>query len=298
MCLFSCVARVLFYTSGTILPAYHTFKALSNGMEKELAAWAKYWIVYAFFAAIEVLVDMLISWVPLYAITKMAMIICVVFTAPAANVWIFNSILGPLLFKRQKQIDHFLQRGKQQMLNDVVSWGTQFIIQSRAAVLPIFFRLLKHDSIEKRQESNVADGLEEYELFDTCCNDKESVPNIHPDAETDAERLALSAAMTHIAMAHSPKNSSCELDLKTVLPSESSGTFLNRFDRKRWSSSLCFSNAKNEQKMDENEGRPPMALPIQKDEVNDETENLLAKSRKEGSGRTFCQFLNRRDNKL
>ncbi|XP_034651409.1 putative HVA22-like protein g [Drosophila subobscura] len=298
MCLFSCVARVLFYTSGTILPAYHTFKALFNGMEKEIAPWAKYWIVYAFLATFEVLADMLLSWVPLYAITKMAMIICVVFTAPAASVWIFNSILGPLLFKRQKQIDHFLQRGKQQLLNDVFSWGTQFIIQGRAAVLPVFFRMLKHDSIEKRKESNVADGLEEYELSDNCCKDKESIPNIHPDAETVAERLALSAAMTHIAMAHSPKNSSCDLDLKTVLPSESSGTFLNRCDRKRWSSSLCFSNAKNEANMGETEDGPPMALPIQKDEVIDETENLLAKSRKEGNGRTFCQFINRRGNKL
>ncbi|XP_022218390.2 uncharacterized protein T19C3.4 [Drosophila obscura] len=297
MCLFSCVARVLFYICGTILPAYHTFKALSNGMEMDFAPWAKYWIVYAFLATFEVLADMLISWVPLYAITKMTLIFWIVLTAPSSNVWIFNSILGPLLFKRQKQIDHFLQRGKQQMLNEVYRWGVQIIKQSRDAVLPIFFRMLKKpgDSIQRSQESNVADGFEEYELTDHFSDDRESVPNIHPDAESeDSSQPTLSAAMTHIPS----KNSSSEVGLKTGLPMESSGTFPNRGHRKRWSSTLCSSNAKNKANIDEIEDGPEMAAPNLKDEVNDETEDLLAKSRKEGNGRTFRQFINRRGSRF
>ncbi|XP_033246731.1 receptor expression-enhancing protein 2-like [Drosophila miranda] len=284
MCVFSCAAWVLFYIYGTIWPAFYTFKAVSNGTQKDLTAWAKYWIVNAFIATFEVLADMFISWVPLYGITKMTLMFWIGHTAPAANVWIFNSILGPLLFKHQKQIDHFLQRGKQQMLSEFFIWGTQIIIRSRKTVLPVIFGVFKRsgNSIGMSQEATDADGLEECELSDN----REAVPNIYPDPEMDAEKLTLSSAVgvAGTPVAHSSKDSSGELDKKNGLPTESSGTSLSRGQRKRL---LRSSNTKNEI-----EDLP--AVPIPNDEGNEETEDLLAKSQKEGNGQTFRQFLNPR----
>ncbi|XP_017148663.2 receptor expression-enhancing protein 2 [Drosophila miranda] len=269
MCVFSCAAWVLFYIYGTILPAFYTFKAVSNDTQKDLTPWAKYWIVYAFITTFEVLGDMFISWVPLYGITKMALIFWIGHTAPAANVRIFNSILGPLLFKHQKQIDHFLQRGKQQMLNEFFIWGTQIIIRSRKTVLPVIFGVFNRtgNSIGMSQVATDADGLEECQLSDS----REAVPNIYPD----------------VGVAGTP-DSSGEMDKKNGLPTESSGTSLSRGQRKRL---LRSSDTKNEI-----EDLP--AVPIPKDEGNEETEDLLAKSQKEGNGRTFRQFLNPRSSKF
>ncbi|XP_020804302.1 uncharacterized protein T19C3.4 [Drosophila serrata] len=136
MCFFSCASRLVFFIYGTLGPAYHTYKTLNNG-DDEFLAWAKYWIVYAFLVTFELLADALLSWMAVYMPIKLIFMVWIVLTAPSANVWMFDSILHPLLVHRQEQIDQFLNRGKYKILNDSLRTLSLMCVNGRTFMKPL-----------------------------------------------------------------------------------------------------------------------------------------------------------------
>ncbi|KAH8401239.1 hypothetical protein KR009_003945 [Drosophila setifemur] len=157
MCFFSCVTRFIFFVYGTLGPAYHTYKTLNSG-DDEFLAWAKYWIVYAFLVSIEVLADTFLIWLPLYMPTKLLLVLCIVVSAPAANVWMFDAILRPVLSKRQEQIDHFLHRGKDKLLSDILETASQLLIRSQNVALPFISHMWARSTTALRSSRSVVDA--------------------------------------------------------------------------------------------------------------------------------------------
>ncbi|TDG41745.1 hypothetical protein AWZ03_011818 [Drosophila navojoa] len=140
MCFFGIVTRFLIIVFGILLPARYTHNALGKD---ELNGWAKYWIVYACLVTIELFGDTFLHWVPLYMESKLLIVLWLVVTAPQASVWVFDSILNPLLQRYMPRIDNFVQYGKRNLMADFMSYATQICVKCLDAILPVISRLWK-----------------------------------------------------------------------------------------------------------------------------------------------------------
>lgn len=298
MCFFSCVTRFLFFMYGTLGPAYHTYKTLNTGDEAFLA-WAKYWIVYAFLVTIEVLADTFFSWLPLYTPTKLLLVLWIVLSAPAANVWMFDAILRPVLSRRQEQIDNFLHRGKDKFLGDILNLSTSLAVRSRSVVLPFMSQLWRRPSLLRTTEDDLAikagDDNESHEGSERTSGNNVSIcssplaSSTFANDDSDAFQLCLSKASTHLQAAqlsaHSLRDLSKNKPMQS-LPFQSPIIVRNRVPRKVG------------KKLTEEAHHPSKTnLPPAKEEFFDDVEDLLAKTKNEPHGqdvRVQRQPLNRR----
>lgn len=140
MCFFGIVTRFLIIVFGILLPARYTHNALGND---ELTGWAKYWIVYACLVTIELFGDTFFNWVPLYMESKLLIVLWLVLTAPQASVWVFDSIVNPLLQRYMPRIDNFMLYGKRNLMADCMSYATQICVKCLDTILPVISRLWK-----------------------------------------------------------------------------------------------------------------------------------------------------------
>ncbi|EDW10012.1 receptor expression-enhancing protein 4 [Drosophila mojavensis] len=140
MCFFGIVTRFLIIVFGILLPARYTHNALGKD---ELIGWAKYWIVYACLVTIELVGDTFLHWVPLYMESKLLIVLWLVLTAPQASVWVFDSILNPLLKRYMPRIDNFMQYGKRNLMADFMNYATQICVKCLDTILPVISRLWK-----------------------------------------------------------------------------------------------------------------------------------------------------------
>ncbi|XP_016953520.1 receptor expression-enhancing protein 1 [Drosophila biarmipes] len=299
MCFFSCITRFLFFVYGTLGPAWHTYKTLNSG-DEEFLAWAKYWIVYAFLVTIEVLADIFFSWLPLYMPTKFLLVLWIVLAAPSANVWIFDAILRPILAKRQEQIDHFLHRGKDKLLSDAISSMTQLLSSSQAVVLPFMTHLWS------RSRSSLPDPVRSNDLVyatgggggvvmasdDTdsaSASVRTSAQNLssgsspadslmYVNHNSEEIQVGVSKATTQLRADHSVK----DLAKKHILSLESSGILNRRVQRKP----KIFKASNDESAIGISS---ETKLTSQKEDLHDDVEDLLAKSRIEANGQEVRQ---------
>lgn len=130
MCFFSIITRFLIIVFGILRPARCTQMAL-GGME--LTSWAKYWVVYAFLVSLELVGDTFFAWMPVYAETKLLVVLWLVASAPQSSVWVFDTILNPLLNRHMPKVEHVLKHDKRHLL----SFTSNFCKQSLNAVLPV-----------------------------------------------------------------------------------------------------------------------------------------------------------------
>ncbi|KAH8318303.1 hypothetical protein KR074_002049 [Drosophila pseudoananassae] len=274
MCFFNCVTRFLFFMYGTLGPAYHTYKTLNTGDDAFLA-WAKYWIVYAFLITIEVLADTFISWLPLYTPTKLLLVLWIVLSAPAANVWMFDAIVRPVLSRRQEQIDNFLNRGKDKFLGDIVNLMKWLVVRGRAFVVP-FITQMWIRGIMKSPEDDLAAAIgEDNESHEgseqtsaknlSICSSPLASSNFAND-DSDAFQLSVSKASTHLH--HHSSHS------------------LNDLPRNKLVQSPIFMQRKVSRKMgkrltEEAHHRSGSTLSLSKEEFFDDVEDLLAKTQNE-----------------
>ncbi|XP_017120400.1 putative HVA22-like protein g [Drosophila elegans] len=275
MCLFSCLSRLLFFVYGTLGPAWHTYKTLNNG-DTMFLAWAKYWIVYAFLVTFEVLADTFLSWLPLYMPTKFLLILWIVLSAPAANVWIFDAVLSPVLARRQEQIDHFLHRGQDKLLGDIFVWMTQLWFRSQTYALPFVTHLWSRSSTDKSGDLVEATGVGASEDPDSApasvrtsaqhlssySSPVGSLLGVNGD-DFEETQLGVTRATTDLHSAHS-LNDLVEKNIKLL---ESSGILNHRVKRK--SKIFKPSNEELATKFNRND---------QKEELYDDVEDLLANS--------------------
>ncbi|KMY96117.1 receptor expression-enhancing protein 2 [Drosophila simulans] len=267
MCFFGLVSQFLFFVYGTMGPAWQTYKTLNSG-DEEFLAWAKYWIVYAFLVTFEVLADLFLSWLPLYMPTKLLLVLWIVLSAPAANVWIFDAILRPVLAKRQEQIDHFLHRGKEKLLSDAIASMTQLVAQSQI-VLPLVSNFWSRSSTAPVQDST-GEGIGGRTSEDSDSANV-SVQNLssgsspvgsleHLRDDSDELQVGVSKATTHLQAKQS------QTDVSSDSP-----RMLTRRAQRKFKNAIAISSA------------------TKLEDLHDEVEDLLAKSRMETSGQEVRQ---------
>ncbi|KAI5741131.1 hypothetical protein M8J76_010628 [Diaphorina citri] len=59
------ISRLVILIFGTLYPAYASYKAVKTKDIKEYVKWMMYWIVFAFFTAGEIFLDVFLSfWFP------------------------------------------------------------------------------------------------------------------------------------------------------------------------------------------------------------------------------------------
>ncbi|KAH8394741.1 hypothetical protein KR222_003899, partial [Zaprionus bogoriensis] len=147
MCFFSIVTRILVVLFGILFPARNTFKALDD---EKLVAWGKYWIVYACLFCLELVGDTFLAWLPLYAESKLLIVLWLVVSAPQASVWIFDMLLTPLLSRHMSRIDYFLQHGKRHMVGDCFAYVSGLWMRCVNCMVPVASYLWRKTPIAKR----------------------------------------------------------------------------------------------------------------------------------------------------
>jgi receptor expression-enhancing protein 1/2/3/4 len=73
-----------------------------------------YWIVFALFTTVETLLDILMSWFPFYYEIKILFILWVLSPATRGSSLLYKKVVHPLLCSREKEIDDFIEKTKQQ----------------------------------------------------------------------------------------------------------------------------------------------------------------------------------------
>lgn len=274
MCFFGLVSQFLFFVYGTMGPAWQTYKTLNSG-DEEFLAWAKYWIVYAFLVTFEVLADVFLSWLPLYMPTKLLLVVWIVLSAPAANVWIFDAILRPVLAKRQEEIDHFLHRGKEKLLNDALVSMTQLVAQSKISVLPFVSSFWSRSSTAPLRTSDLLQDSTGEGIGGRTSEDTDSanvsVQNLSSGSSPvgslehlrdDSEELlvGVSKATTHLQADQFQSDVSSE-----------SPRILNRRPQRKFKNAIAIASA------------------TKLEDLHDDVEDLLAKTAMETSGQEVRQ---------
>ncbi|XP_034105938.1 receptor expression-enhancing protein 3 [Drosophila albomicans] len=188
MCFFSIVTRFLIITFGLLRPARYTHQAIDLARERELTAWSKYWVVYAGLVCIEMLGDAFFAWMPLYAETKLLIVLWLIVSAPQASVWVFDTILHPLLIRHASKIDHFLVHGKAHLLSDVLRYTSGFCVRSLNSVLPLVSQLWKKPP-RHPQTDDALDALsnEEPDDVEPTIEESRTHSNQYLDAITEEE---------------------------------------------------------------------------------------------------------------
>jgi receptor expression-enhancing protein 5/6 len=95
---------------GFVYPAYESFKAIEHfKSEREdapvlMRTWLTYWIVYSLFSVVEVFVDYILYWIPLYYLVKLVFLVWLFPRQGGADV-IYKLIIEPTLRQYRRRID-------------------------------------------------------------------------------------------------------------------------------------------------------------------------------------------------
>lgn len=177
MCFLGVVTRILVVLFGILLPARNTQKALDD---EKLVLWGKYWIVFAFLFSLELLMDTFFAWLPLYVESKLLIVLWLVVSAPQASVWIYDTILLPLLTKHKRRIDYFLQHGKRHLLGDFFSYGAELWVRVANYLKPLVSRMW--------YKKQVMSALDQNNFYETGDDDNDDAT---PGNAEEVEQLQL-----------------------------------------------------------------------------------------------------------
>jgi receptor expression-enhancing protein 5/6 len=99
---------------GFVYPAYESFKALEPDQEKRenprmMRTWLTYWIVYSLFSVVEVFVDYILYWVPLYYLLKLVFLVWLMIPKLGGAELVYKMLIEPSLRQYRKRIDVTLE---------------------------------------------------------------------------------------------------------------------------------------------------------------------------------------------
>lgn len=105
------VTRILMLILGYAYPAFECFKTVERNKVQieDLRFWCRYWILVAIVTVLEKLLDMLVSWVPMYAEMKLALFIYLWYPKTKGTGVVYETLLRPYMSKHETDIDKNLQ---------------------------------------------------------------------------------------------------------------------------------------------------------------------------------------------
>merc|ERR1719379_2941298 len=105
---------------GFVYPAYESFKALEPDNEKRenprmMRTWLTYWIVYSLFSVVEVFVDYILYWVPLYYLLKLVFLVWLMIPKLGGAELVYKVLIEPSLRQYRKRIDVAIDDAQEQL---------------------------------------------------------------------------------------------------------------------------------------------------------------------------------------
>ncbi|XP_042940993.1 putative HVA22-like protein g isoform X2 [Carya illinoinensis] len=111
------ITRCLLLLLGYAYPALECYKTVEKnrvGIE-ELRFWCQYWIIVAILTALERVVDVFMTWFPLYGEMKLALIIYLWYPRTKGTGYVYETLLRPYVAKHETDIDHKLLEWRARM---------------------------------------------------------------------------------------------------------------------------------------------------------------------------------------
>ncbi|KAL3756141.1 hypothetical protein ACHAWU_005645 [Discostella pseudostelligera] len=110
---------------GFLYPALKSFQAIehrasttttssssSASSSGEVTQWLIYWVVYSFFAIIEVFIDALLYWIPFYYAFKVAFLLWAMLPQTRGAKFLYDNFLKDFLKSKESMIDRALRDAK------------------------------------------------------------------------------------------------------------------------------------------------------------------------------------------
>jgi receptor expression-enhancing protein 1/2/3/4 len=106
------LCKILLNILGYVWPAYQCFKAVESQNTEHIREWAVYWLTLALFTGAERLLDIFVSWMPLYYEAKLLFVIWLWHPKSRGAVYLYTHTLQPLLLAHEATIDQKLEEFK------------------------------------------------------------------------------------------------------------------------------------------------------------------------------------------
>ncbi|EFX86212.1 hypothetical protein DAPPUDRAFT_33918, partial [Daphnia pulex] len=120
------VSRLVILFLGTLYPAYSSYKAIRNKDVDEYVKWMMYWVVFALFTTAETITDVFLGfWFPFYYEIKIIVVLWLLSPATEGSSILYRKFVHPVLVKREKEIDEYLLRAKEESYKTVLELGTK-----------------------------------------------------------------------------------------------------------------------------------------------------------------------------
>ena len=108
---------------GFVYPAFESFKALEEEDEAASRTWLTYWVVFASFTLLEVFIDYILFWVPLYYILKLGFLVWLFLPATQGAPKVFKLVVAPVLRRHRESIDGAVGAA----IREVKRGGSEFV---------------------------------------------------------------------------------------------------------------------------------------------------------------------------
>lgn len=101
------ITRCFVLILGYAYPAFECYKTVEkNRVEiEELRFWCQYWILVAFLTVFERIVDIFVSWLPMYGEMKVAFFIYLWYPKTRGTGYVYETLLRPYVAKHETDID-------------------------------------------------------------------------------------------------------------------------------------------------------------------------------------------------
>ncbi|XP_015919711.1 receptor expression-enhancing protein 5 [Parasteatoda tepidariorum] len=100
---------ILYISIGFVYPAYCSLNALNTPDKKDDSIWLIYWIVFAIYTLLEVGLDMILFWLPLYSYLKLFFLLwCAAPIGKNGAYYIFKIFIEPFFRMYGGHINYYL----------------------------------------------------------------------------------------------------------------------------------------------------------------------------------------------
>jgi receptor expression-enhancing protein 1/2/3/4 len=111
----------------TLYPAYASYKAVKTKNVKDYVKWMMYWVVYAFFVAVELIADVFVAWIPFYYELKIVFVLWLLSPATKGSSIVYRKLIHPQLAKRESDIDTCIDKASDHGYSALLTLGSRAI---------------------------------------------------------------------------------------------------------------------------------------------------------------------------